>query len=79
MLGKAVGHGVVKAFGGVTVAVDVDVTKDAKWAQIVYSAHMVVMDVGEQHAINLAEWLCEELLAYVWTAVNEQPRTVGLN
>ena len=40
--------------------------------QVVHAAYVVVVVVGDEYAVNLAERLCEDLLAEVGSAVDEQ-------
>lgn len=57
LLGKAVGHRLVKACGTDFIGVDVGVTETAVGAQIVDSTHVVVVGVGDEYAVDLAELL----------------------
>ena len=47
--------------------------------QVVNTADMVVMGVGDKHSVDASELLVHELLPYVGTTVYEQPGTGRLN
>ena len=55
-----------------TVAIQRDATKRAEGSQVVKPSHMVVMLMGEQHAINFLKRKWHQLLAYVRATINQQ-------
>ena len=78
MLGEAVGHGGFQSVDGSLVGIDMDVAEDAERPQVVDAADVVVVDMGEQDAVETLEWQGEYLLAEIGSAVDEHPRGVGL-
>lgn len=76
---KTVWQHLEHALTGYGVGIDVDFAKLAVRPDIVHSAHVVVVGMGDEYAVNLTERLHHDLLAEVWTAVNEQARAVGLD
>ena len=79
MLGKTVRHGMHKRICRNIIGIDIHLAELAERAQVVYSARMIIMYMGEQHRVNLSERLCEHLLTEVGTRVNEYPRVFGLH
>ena len=79
VLGKAVWQHLEHALTGYGVGIDVDFAKLTIGPYIVHTSHMVVMGMGDEDAVDLAEGLWHNLLTEVGTAVDEQTRGVGLD
>ena len=79
MIGEAIGKIVLHSLHGLTVGKDVDVAQHAVRPQIVESAHMIVVLMGEQQAVYLPERLRQELHTNVGATVEEDPRGVALD
>ena len=75
--GEAIRHRNAQGGSRRGVGIDVDVAENAKTAQVVHSSHVVVVDVGEQHAVDFPKRQRHQLHPNVGTAVDEQARRVG--
>ena len=79
MFGKAVWQHLKHALTSNGVSIDIDFAKLTIGADIVHAAHVVVVGVGDEDAINLAEGLRHDLLTEVRTTVDKQARLGGLD
>ena len=79
VLGKAVRQHLEHASAGYGVGIDIDFTKLAIGTDIVHAAHVVVVGVGDEDAVNLAEGLRHDLLTEVGATVDEQARLFRLD
>ena len=79
MLGKAVWQHLKHALTSNGVSIDIDFAKLTIGTDIVHAAHVVVVGVGDEDAINLAEGLRHDLLTEVRTTVDEQARLGSLD
>ena len=77
--GETIGHRGLQCSGCGLVGIDVDVAKHAKRAQIVDAGHVVVVDMGEQYAVERVEGEGHELHANVGTGIDEQACGVALD
>ena len=71
VLGKAVGQHLQHALAGYGVGIDVNFAKLTVGAHVVESAHVVVVGMGDEYAVDTAKWLRHDLLAEVGPAVDE--------
>ena len=72
VFGEAVGEIVANVLHGTGVGVDVEVAESVTIrAQVVQSAHVVIMLMGQQHAVYLLERDRKQLHAYVRTAIDK--------
>ena len=62
----------------VVFRIDIDVPKHAKSPQVIYSCHMIVMNVGEQHPVQLTERNPKQGHTDVWTTIYEQACRLAL-
>ena len=60
------------------IAIDIDITKLTETSQIVDTTHMVVMDMRNQHTIQLAERNTQELLTDIRTCIYQNAGTLRL-
>ena len=74
VLGKAVRQHLEQSAAGYGVGIDVDFAKLAIGPDVVHTAHVVVVGVGNEDAIDAPEGLGHNLLAEIGAAVNEQSR-----
>ena len=74
MLGKTVGQHLQHSFTGYRVSIDIHLTELTIGTDIVHASHVVVMGMGNQDAVNLAEGLRHDLLTEIRATVNEQAR-----
>ena len=74
MLGKTVGQHLEQSAAGRGVGIDIDFAKLAVGTHIVHTAHVVVVGMGDEDAVNAPEGQWHDLLTEVGTAVNEQAR-----
>ena len=79
VLGKAVWQHLEHASAGDGVRIDIDFTKLTVGPDVVHAAHVVVVGVGDEDAVNLAEGLRHDLLTKVGTTVDEQSRLLRLD
>ena len=79
VLGKAVWQHLEHALTGNGVGIDIDFAKLAIGTDIVHAAHVVVVGVGDEDAVNLAEGLRHDLLTEVGATVDEQSRLLRLD
>ena len=79
MLSKAVRQHFQHSFLRLGIGIDVDLTKLAVRTDVVHTSHVVVVGMGNQDAIDLAEGLRQYLLTEIWATVNEQPGGVCLH
>ena len=79
VLSKAVGQHLEHALTGYGVGIDIDFAKLTIGTDIVHAAHVVVVGVGDEDAVNLAEGLRHDLLTEVGATVDEQARLGSLN
>ena len=79
MFGKAVWQHLKHALTSNGVSIDIDFAKLTIGTDIVHAAHVVVVGVGDEDAINLAEGLRHDLLTEVRTTVDKQARLGGLD
>ena len=79
VFGKAVRQGLQHGLARQGVGIDIDFAKLAVGPDIVHAAYVVVVGMGDEDAVNLAEGLRHDLLAKVGTAINEQPRGLRLD
>ena len=79
VLGKAVRQHLEHALAGYGVGIDIDFAKLAIGTDIVHAAHVVIVGVGDENAVNLAKRLRHDLLTEVGATVDEQSRLVCLN
>ena len=68
----------MEGLDGFLVGIDVDVAEGAEAAEVVDASHVVVVDVGEEHAIEFPEGPVHELHADVGSAVDEDACGFGL-
>lgn len=73
VFGEAVRQHLKQSLLGQGVGIDVDFAKLAVRPEVVHSAHVVIMGMGNEYAVYLAEGLFHDLLAEVGSAVYEQP------
>ena len=74
MLGKDVWHRLVKAADGLPIGINRYVAESAEGPQVVQTAHMVVVYVCQQNAVDAPEIFAQHLLADVRAAVNQNAR-----
>lgn len=55
----------------IILTVDIYIAEHAERAQVINACHMVVVDMADNHSINLCERESCGLLTEVWSAVNE--------
>ena len=79
VLGKAVWQHLEHALAGYGVGIDIDFAKLTIGTDVVHAAHVVVVGVGDEDAVNLAEGLRHDLLTEVWATVDEQSRLLRLD
>ena len=79
MLGKAVRQHLQQSLSGYGVGIDIDFTKLAVGTDIVHAAHVVVVGMGNQNTVNLAEGLWHNLLPEVRATVDKQSGGIGLD
>ena len=79
MLRKAIWDGMHQGIGRDIVGIDIYLAELTERAQVVYTARMVVVDMSQQHRVNLAERLREHLLTEVGTGVYEYSRVFCLH
>ena len=79
VLGKAVRQHLQHALLCLWIGIDVYLTKLAVWTDIVHTSHVVVVGMGYQDAVNLAEGLRQYLLTEIRPTVDEQPGGVCLH
>ena len=60
------------------VGINVNFAKQAVGTYVVDASDVVVVSVGDEDTVNLAEWLWHDLLAEIGAAVYQEPRGVGL-
>ena len=60
------------------IAIDIDITKLTETSQIVDTTHMVVMDMRNQHTIQLAERNTQKLLTDIRTSIYQNAGTLRL-
>ena len=75
--GEAIRHRDAQRVGGSLVGIDVDVAENAETAQVVEAGHVVVVDVGEENAVELPKRQRHQLHPNVGAAVDEQARRVA--
>ena len=78
-LTEEIGQALAKMGAGEVIGKDVDIAKPAEWAQVVNSARMVVVLMGEQHTVDMVEWNAQHLLTEVGTAINQDTRIAHLH
>ena len=71
-------HHLLYSPDSLTVGIEVYVAECTVRTQVVNTADMVVMGVGDKHSVDAPELLVHELLAYVGTTVYEQPGASSL-
>ena len=76
---KTVGQHLQHPFLGYRVGIDIDLTKLTKRADIIHAAHMVVVAVGDQDAVNLTKRLGQDLGPEIRSAVDQHACLFGLN
>ena len=76
---KTVGQHLQHPFLSYRVGIDVDLTKLTVGADIIHAAHMVVMAVGDQDAVNLTERLGQDLGPEVGSAVDQHACLFGFH
>ena len=74
LLGEAIGHRHTQGVNGLLIGVDVDVAELAEPTQIVDTCHMIVVDVGDEHAVDLPKRQRHELHANIGTTIDEHTR-----
>jgi hypothetical protein len=72
VLAETIGHNVVDALPRGLVGIESDVAENGKGAQVVDASDVVVMQMGEEYAVNGSEGERHELLTDVGSAVDEQ-------
>ena len=72
MLRKAIRQHFQHAFPGNGIGIDVDFTKLTIGTDIVHTAHVVVVGVGNQDAVDTPERLWHDLLSEIGATVDEQ-------
>ena len=75
---KTVGQHLEHALASDGVGIDIDFAKLTIGTNVVHATHMVVVGMGDENSVNLAERLRHNLLAEVWTTVDEQSRLFSL-
>ena len=60
------------------IAIDIDITIHTETTQIVDTTHMVVMDMRNQHTIQLAERNPQELLTDIRSCIYQNTGTLSL-
>ena len=79
VLCKAVWQHLEHALTSYRVSIDIDFAKLAIGTDVVHTAHVVVMGVGNEDAVNLAEGLWHDLLTEIGATVDEQSRLFSLD
>jgi len=79
VLGKAVRQHLQHALAGVAVGIDIDLAELTVGSDIVHAAHMVVVGMCDEYAVDASEGLRQYLLTEVGTAVDEEPRLLCLD
>ena len=79
MFTEDVRHSLMEVFCNRFVGIDIDIAEPMEWAQVIQSTNMVVVDMGEEHAIEFAEGHVEHLLSEIRSAVDEHSGGVGLD
>ena len=79
MLRKAIWQHLEHSLASQRVGIDVDLSKLTIGPYIVHASHVVVVSMGDEYAVNLAEGLRKNLLSEVWATVYEQSRGFGLD
>lgn len=74
ILGEAIGHRHTQRVDGLLVSIDIDITKLTEPTQIVDTSYMIVVDVGDEHAVNLPKRQRHELHANIGTTIDEHTR-----
>ena len=69
ILRKTVRHGIRQRTGYQFITIDMNISKHAETTQVIDTSHMVVMDMRNQHTIQLAERFPEQLHPYVRTRI----------
>lgn len=73
---EAIWYAFDEVVGTELFSIDINIAKDAVRAQIIKSAHMVVVFVGNKHGIKFAEVYTKHLLTEVWSTINEYATTI---
>lgn len=79
VLGKTIRQHLQHRLTGLRVGIDVDLTKLTVRTDIIHTPHVVVMGMGDEDTVDATERKRHDLLAEVWTAVNEQTRGFRLD
>ena len=61
------------------IAINMNITKHAEATQVIYTSHMVVMNMRNQHTIQLAERFPEQLHPYIRTRIYQNTGFLRLN
>ena len=72
LFSKAVGHCLPKTICTDFIGINVYIPKTAVGTQVVDTAHMVVVGVGDKDGVDLPKLLLQHLLTEIWSAVYEQ-------
>ena len=76
VLCKAIRQHLQHALTSRRISIHIDGAKLTIGSYIIHSPHMIIMGMGNQYAVNLAEGLCKNLLTEIRAAVDEQSRCV---
>ena len=74
MLLKAIRHSMMQSFHHIILRIDIHIAKETEWAKVVYSCHMIIMYVRQEHSIQFSE-VWQYLLTEVWTTIYEHTKS----